>query len=89
MLFFCPQAKELSWPRRHSSSLCALARFEGENEEKEQGSFSSFPPNLTLQTGHVCLAQKDRDSKEQKMVKPLHSVWTGEVSLRAGPGHHV
>ena len=39
MLFFAPQAKELSWPGRHSSSLCALARFEGENEEKEQGSF--------------------------------------------------
>ena len=88
--FSSPQTKELSWPVRHSSSLSALARFEGENEEKKQGSSQLFSPrNLALQMGHVHLAQKDRDSKEQKMVKPLRSVWTGEASLRAGPGHHV
>ena len=44
------------------------------NKEKEQGSLSYFPPNLTLQTGPVHSGQRDTGfTKEKKTVKPRAS----------------
>lgn len=59
------------------------------NGEKEEGSLSHFPPNLTLQTGPVHLGQRDTGfTKENKMVTPRASRVDRRRGLKRGSSNH-
>lgn len=59
------------------------------NGEKEEGSLSYFPPNLTLPTGPVHLGQRDTGfTKENEVVTPRASRVDRRRGLKRGSSNH-